>query len=108
MWEFDVLLVMVLAAVMLAGLARRVGAPYPVFLALGGALLAFPGHAIVFSTSRARAKSSNPAANSQCLPTSELVSQVVKPAILLKPPELFHWTFTGLLVRAAVRAARTC
>ena len=43
-----------------------------------------------------------------CLPTSELVSQVVKPAILLKPPELFHWTFTGLLVRAAVRAARTC
>ena len=35
---------MVLAAVMLAGLARRVGAPYPVFLALGGALLALlPG-----------------------------------------------------------------
>ena len=29
------------AAVILAGLARRVGAPYPVFLALGGALLAF-------------------------------------------------------------------
>jgi hypothetical protein len=40
MWELDVLLVMVLAAVMLAGLARRAGAPYPVFLALGGALLA--------------------------------------------------------------------
>ena len=35
---------MVLAAVLLAALARRVGAPYPVFLALGGALLAFvPG-----------------------------------------------------------------
>ena len=32
------------AAVVLAALARRVGAPYPVFLALGGALLAFvPG-----------------------------------------------------------------
>jgi CPA1 family monovalent cation:H+ antiporter len=32
------------AAVILAGGARRVGAPYPVFLALGGALLAFlPG-----------------------------------------------------------------
>src|SRR5205085_8958838 len=33
-----------LAAVILAAVARRVGAPYPVFLALGGALLAFvPG-----------------------------------------------------------------
>src|SRR5688500_19854357 len=33
-----------LAAVMLAAAARRVGAPYPVFLALGGAVLAFvPG-----------------------------------------------------------------
>src|SRR5205085_12584332 len=33
-----------LAAVALAAAARRVGAPYPVFLALGGALLAFvPG-----------------------------------------------------------------
>ncbi|MBV8815269.1 MAG: cation:proton antiporter, partial [Verrucomicrobia bacterium] len=32
------------AAVILAAAARRVGAPYPVFLALGGALLAFlPG-----------------------------------------------------------------
>src|SRR4029079_7277576 len=35
------LLGLVLAAVLLAALARRVGAPYPVFLALGGALLAF-------------------------------------------------------------------
>src|SRR5262250_3293769 len=38
------LLTLVVAAVILAALARRVGAPYPVFLALGGALLAFvPG-----------------------------------------------------------------
>ena len=44
MRELEVLLGMVLAAVMLAALARRVGAPYPVFLALGGAFLAFvPG-----------------------------------------------------------------
>jgi monovalent cation/hydrogen antiporter len=44
MRELEVLLGMVLAAVILAALARRVGAPYPVFLALGGALLAFlPG-----------------------------------------------------------------
>lgn len=35
------LLGLVLAAVLLAALARRLGAPYPVFLALGGALLAF-------------------------------------------------------------------
>jgi Na+/H+ antiporter len=35
---------LVLAAILLAAAARRVGAPYPVFLALGGALLAFlPG-----------------------------------------------------------------
>src|SRR5437899_3805481 len=44
MKELEVLLGMVLAAALLAALARRVGAPYPVFLALGGALLAFvPG-----------------------------------------------------------------
>src|SRR3954454_5930314 len=44
MRELEVLLGMVLAAVILAALARRVGAPYPVFLALGGALLALvPG-----------------------------------------------------------------
>lgn len=44
MRELEVLLALILAAVVLAGLARRVGAPYPVFLALGGALLAFvPG-----------------------------------------------------------------
>src|SRR6185295_7909179 len=44
MRELEVHLSMVLAAVFLAALARRVRAPYPVFLALGGALLAFlPG-----------------------------------------------------------------
>ena len=38
------LLGLFIAAVLLAAVARRVGAPYPVFLALGGALLAFvPG-----------------------------------------------------------------
>jgi Na+/H+ antiporter len=42
--EFEALLGLLLAAVVLAALARRVGAPYPAFLALGGALLAFvPG-----------------------------------------------------------------
>jgi monovalent cation/hydrogen antiporter len=42
--EFEALIALLLAAVGLAALARRVGAPYPVFLALGGALLAFvPG-----------------------------------------------------------------
>src|SRR5215218_5097639 len=40
MRELEQLLVLFVAAVMLAGAARRVGAPYPVFLALGGALLA--------------------------------------------------------------------
>jgi CPA1 family monovalent cation:H+ antiporter len=44
MKELEVLVGLVLAAVLLAALARRVGAPYPVFLALGGAILAFvPG-----------------------------------------------------------------
>jgi Na+/H+ antiporter len=44
MGELERLLGLVLAAVILAAIARRVGAPYPVFLALGGALLAFlPG-----------------------------------------------------------------
>jgi Na+/H+ antiporter len=44
MRDLEVLLVTVLAALILAALARRVGAPYPVFLALGGAMLAFlPG-----------------------------------------------------------------
>jgi CPA1 family monovalent cation:H+ antiporter len=40
MRELEHVLVLFVAAVVLAGAARRVGAPYPVFLALGGALLA--------------------------------------------------------------------
>jgi monovalent cation/hydrogen antiporter len=44
MRELEGLIGLMLAAVILAAAARRVGAPYPVFLALGGALLAFvPG-----------------------------------------------------------------
>src|SRR4029434_7401520 len=44
MIELEQLLGLVLAAVILAALARRVGAPYPVSLALGGALLSLlPG-----------------------------------------------------------------
>ena len=41
MGEFEQLLGLFVAAVILAAGARRAGAPYPVFLALGGALLAF-------------------------------------------------------------------
>lgn len=41
---FESLLGVLLVAVVLAAIARRVGAPYPAFLALGGAVLAFlPG-----------------------------------------------------------------
>src|SRR3954468_14934949 len=40
MRELEQVLVLFVAAVMLAAAARRVGAPYPVFLAIGGALLA--------------------------------------------------------------------
>jgi CPA1 family monovalent cation:H+ antiporter len=44
MRELEVITGLVLAAIILAAVARRVGAPYPVFLALGGAALAFvPG-----------------------------------------------------------------
>jgi CPA1 family monovalent cation:H+ antiporter len=39
--ELEQLLGLFVAAVLLAAAARRAGAPYPVFLALGGALLAF-------------------------------------------------------------------
>ena len=49
MSELEQLLVLFVAAVTLAGLARRTGAPYPVFLALGGALLAFLPAAPSFS-----------------------------------------------------------
>jgi CPA1 family monovalent cation:H+ antiporter len=41
MSELEQLLGLFVAAVMLAAAARRLGAPYPVFLAIGGALLAF-------------------------------------------------------------------
>jgi Na+/H+ antiporter len=41
MQGFEQLLGLFVAAVILAAAARRVGAPYPVFLAVGGALLAF-------------------------------------------------------------------
>ena len=44
MTGFESLLGVLLAAVVLAAIARRFGAPYPAFLALGGAVLAFiPG-----------------------------------------------------------------
>jgi monovalent cation/hydrogen antiporter len=44
MGDLEQLLTLFVAAVILAAAARRVGAPYPAFLALGGALLAFfPG-----------------------------------------------------------------
>src|SRR5258705_10577716 len=44
MRELEVLIALILAATLLAAAARRVGAPYPAFLALGGAILAFvPG-----------------------------------------------------------------
>src|SRR5213079_2428581 len=43
------LLLLFIAAVILAAAARRVGAPYPVFLAIGGALLALPPGAPSFT-----------------------------------------------------------
>ena len=44
MGELEQVLALFVAAVLLAAAARRMGAPYPVFLAIGGALLAFvPG-----------------------------------------------------------------
>ena len=49
MGELEQLLVLFVAAVVLAAAARRVGAPYPVFLAVGGALLAFLPAAPSFS-----------------------------------------------------------
>ena len=41
MATFEWIIVLMLGAALLAALAQRVGAPYPTFLALGGALLAF-------------------------------------------------------------------
>ena len=49
MRALEQLLGLFVAAVILAAAARRVGAPYPVFLALGGALLAFLPGAPAFS-----------------------------------------------------------
>ncbi len=44
MHDLEILIGLVLAATLLAAIARRVGAPYPAFLAIGGALLALvPG-----------------------------------------------------------------
>src|SRR5258706_10889407 len=44
MTTFEWIIVLLLGAALLAALARRLGAPYPTFLALGGVLLAFvPG-----------------------------------------------------------------
>ena len=44
MHEFEILVALLFAAVLLAALARRIGAPYPALLAPGGAVLAFiPG-----------------------------------------------------------------
>jgi monovalent cation/hydrogen antiporter len=49
MRELEQLLGLFVAAVVLAAAARRVGAPYPVFLALGGAVLAFVPAAPTFT-----------------------------------------------------------
>ena len=49
MTEFEALLILLLAAVILAALARRAGVPYPAFLAIGGAVLAFVPGAPTFS-----------------------------------------------------------
>jgi Na+/H+ antiporter len=49
MGALEQLLGLFVAAVILAAIARRVGAPYPVFLALGGALLAFVPGARLFN-----------------------------------------------------------
>jgi monovalent cation/hydrogen antiporter len=47
--EFEALLALLLAAVVLAAMARRAGVPYPAFLALGGAVLAFAPGATAFA-----------------------------------------------------------
>src|SRR5215471_11207098 len=48
MTGLESLLALVIAATILAAVARRVGAPYPVFLAIGGTILAFvPGGPVV-------------------------------------------------------------
>lgn len=49
MRELEQLLGLFVAALILAGAARRIGAPYPAFLAVGGVLLAFVPGAPAFS-----------------------------------------------------------
>jgi CPA1 family monovalent cation:H+ antiporter len=49
MREFETVVLLLLVAITLAAVARRLGAPYPAFLALGGALLAFVPGAPVLS-----------------------------------------------------------
>ena len=49
MHALETLIGLMLAAVVLAAAARRAGAPYPVFLAVGGALLAFVPGELVFT-----------------------------------------------------------
>jgi len=63
--QLEQLLALFVAALMLAAAARRVGAPYPVFLALGGALLAFV-----------------PAAPSVTLPPELVLALFVAPVLL--------------------------
>jgi len=41
MATFNWIIILLFVAALLAALARRIGAPYPTFLALGGVLLAF-------------------------------------------------------------------
>ena len=61
MSELERLLGLFVAAVILAGAARRVGAPHPVFLALGGALLAFvPGAPSIHPAPSSRLRSRRP------------------------------------------------
>jgi CPA1 family monovalent cation:H+ antiporter len=57
MRELEALIALVLAAVVLAAAARRVGAPYPVFLAIGGGLLAFLPGAPSFTVPAERTRS---------------------------------------------------
>ena len=47
MATFEWIIVLLLGAALLATLARRVGTPYPTFLAIGGALLAFVGAVVL-------------------------------------------------------------
>jgi monovalent cation/hydrogen antiporter len=91
MRELEQLLGLFVAAVVLAAAARRVGAPYPVFLALGGALLAFL-----------------PAGSSLTLPPELVLALFVAPVLLdaaydASPRDLKdNWAPVGGLVICAV------